>query len=90
VTVDDTARACRKGREEAMFQKFERGRKGARPPASAWAWRSAARSSRRTAARSAARRASQGGARFTFELPRGEPPALDQIEDDKAGQGARA
>ena len=55
-----------------------------RRPASAWGWRSAARSSKRTAARIARRHAPDGGARFIFTLPLGTPPAMPDMDEATA------
>ena len=84
--VDDHGPGLPKGREEAIFQMFERGRKESATPgvglglaicrAIVEAHDGTIRGETRP----------QGGARFTVELPRGEPPSLDDIEDVKPAQ----
>jgi two-component system, OmpR family, sensor histidine kinase KdpD len=90
VMIDDHGPGLPKGREAAIFQLFERGRKESATPgvglglAICHAIVEAHGGTIRGETRA------QGGARFVFDLPRGDPPALDQIEDDKAGQEAQA
>ena len=87
VTVDDHGPGLPKGREEAIFEKFERGRKeGATPGVGlGLAICAAIIEAHGGSIRGATR--PQGGTRFTFELPRGVPPKMDEIEDitDAAG-----
>jgi two-component system sensor histidine kinase KdpD len=80
ITVDDHGPGLPKGREEAIFQMFERGRRESATPgvglglaicrAIVEAHGGAIRGETRA----------EGGARFTIELPRGEPPALEAAE----------
>ncbi len=82
VHVDDHGPGLPKGREEALFQMFERGRKESSAPgvglglaicrAIVQAHGGTIRGETRPG----------GGARFSFDLPRGTPPALDAIEAD--------
>jgi two-component system, OmpR family, sensor histidine kinase KdpD len=90
VTIDDHGPGLPKGREEAIFQMFERGRKeGATPGvglglAICRAIVEAHGGSIRGETRP------QGGARFTFELPRGVPPQLDDIEPITTAEGHKS
>ena len=81
VTVDDRGPGLPKGREEAIFQKFERGRKESATPGVGLglAICTAIIGAHGGTIRGETR--PQGGARFTFELPRGVPPPMDGIED---------
>jgi two-component system, OmpR family, sensor histidine kinase KdpD len=82
VRVDDHGPGLPKGREEALFQMFERGRKESSAPgvglglaicrAIVQAHGGTIRGETRPG----------GGARFSFDLPRGTPPTLDAIEAD--------
>ncbi len=81
ITVDDDGAGLPRGREEAIFQMFERGRKESATPgvglglaicrAIVEAHHGTIRGDTRA----------QGGARFTIELPRGTPPALARMDD---------
>jgi len=82
VTVDDHGPGLPKGREEAIFQKFERGRKES---ATSGVGLGLAICTAIVQAHGGTIRGEtrpQGGARFTFELPRGVPPSMDDAEDD--------
>lgn len=85
VVVDDHGPGLPKGREEALFQMFERGRKESTAPgvglglAICRAIVQAHGGSIRGETRPG------GGARFSFDLPRGTPPTLDAIEADNDG-----
>ncbi len=80
VTVDDHGPGLPPGREQALFEKFERGRKESATPgvglglAIGLAIMKAHGGDLRGQTRPA------GGARFTLVLPRGEPPTLDGAE----------
>ena len=80
------ARACRRGSEERLFEKFERGRKESATPgvglglaicrAIVLAHGGTIRGETRP----------EGGARFVFTLPRGEPPRIEEpVDDDNGG-----
>ena len=89
VTVDDHGPGLPKGREEAIFQKFERGRKES---ATSGVGLGLAICTAIVEAHGGTIRGEtrpQGGARFTFELPRGVPPSIDDAEDvdEAAGDG---
>jgi two-component system sensor histidine kinase KdpD len=80
ITVDDNGPGLPKGKELAIFDMFERGRKESSTPgvglglaicrAIVEAHGGTIRGETRT----------QGGARFTIELPRGTPPSLEGLE----------
>jgi len=82
--VDDHGPGLPKGREEAIFEMFERGRKESAAPgvglglaicrAIVQAHGGTIRGETRPG----------GGARFSVDLPRGTPPSLDRIEADNA------
>jgi two-component system sensor histidine kinase KdpD len=81
VTVDDHGPGLPKGREEAIFQKFERGRKES---ATSGVGLGLAICTAIVQAHGGTIRGEtrpKGGARFTFELPRGVPPSMDDAED---------
>jgi two-component system sensor histidine kinase KdpD len=86
--VDDEGPGLPKGREEAIFEKFERGRKESATPgvglglAICRAIVEAHGGTMRGETRAA------GGARFSFTIPRGEPPGIDGI--DEVAEGAHA
>src|SRR4029077_1547773 len=81
LTIADRGPGLPKQREEAIFQMFERGRKESATPgvglglaicrAIVEAHGGAMRGETRP----------RGGARLIFELPRGEPPPVDDIDD---------
>jgi two-component system sensor histidine kinase KdpD len=81
VTVDDHGPGLPKGREQTIFEKFERGRKESATPgvglglAICTAIVEAHGGSVRGETRA------EGGARFTIELPRGNPPSMDDMEE---------
>jgi two-component system sensor histidine kinase KdpD len=83
--VDDEGPGLPKGREEAIFEMFERGRKESSTPgvglglAICRAIVEAHGGTIRGLTRP------QGGARFVIELPRGTPPGLPEDEADDAG-----
>lgn len=87
VRIDDHGPGLPKGREEALFQMFERGRKESAAPgvglglaicrAIVEAHGGTIRGETRPG----------GGARFSFDLPRGTPPQLDHIEPGTGDEG---
>ncbi|MBI5259152.1 MAG: two-component system sensor histidine kinase KdbD [Burkholderiales bacterium] len=84
VTVDDHGPGLPKGREEAIFQLFERGRKESATPGVGLGLAICRAIVQAHGGTIRGETRATGGARFTFELPRGEPPALDHIEDTLA------
>ena len=83
VTVDDHGPGLPKGREEAIFQKFERGRKESATPGVGLGLAICRAIVEVHGGRISAETRPLGGARFAFDLPRGQPPSLDGIEDLK-------
>jgi two-component system sensor histidine kinase KdpD len=84
ITVDDEGPGLPPGREEALFDKFERGRKESATPGVGLGLaicRAIVQAHGGTVRGS--NRGGSGGARFTVELPRGKPPA-----DDGSGSAA--
>jgi two-component system, OmpR family, sensor histidine kinase KdpD len=79
--VDDRGPGLPRGREEAIFRKFERGQKESATPgvglglAISRSIAEAHGGSLRAANREA------GGARFTLRLPRGEPPSIETVPE---------
>jgi two-component system sensor histidine kinase KdpD len=88
VTVDDHGPGLPKGREEAIFQKFERGRKESATPGVGLGLAICTAIVEAHGGTIRGETRSQGGARFTFELPRGVPPAvMDDFEDINETKG---
>ncbi|MES2228783.1 MAG: two-component system sensor histidine kinase KdpD [Pseudomonadota bacterium] len=85
VTVDDHGPGLPRGREEAIFQKFERGRKESATPGVGLGLAICAAIIEAHGGTIRGETRPQGGARFTFELPRGVPPPMDGIEDAEEG-----
>jgi two-component system sensor histidine kinase KdpD len=82
VRVDDHGSGLPAGREDAVFQMFERGRKeiGQLGVGLGLAICRAIVQVHGGAIRGETR---PGGARFSFDLPRGVPPAMDELEADR-------
>ena len=86
ITVDDIGPGLPKGKELAIFDMFERGRKESSTPgvglglaicrAIVEAHGGTIRGETRL----------QGGARFTIELPRGTPPSLERLDEIEEGR----
>ena len=88
VTVDDRGPGLPKGREEAVFQLFERGRKESTTPGVGLGLAICRAIVQAHGGTIRGETRPQGGARFSFELPRGTPPRIDGIEDPLPGQPA--
>jgi two-component system sensor histidine kinase KdpD len=82
VTVSDHGPGLPKGREEAIFQMFERGRKESATPGVGLGLAICRAIVQAHGGTMRGETLPQGGARLTFELPRGEPPPVDDIDDD--------
>jgi len=80
VRVDDHGPGVPRGREESIFQMFERGRKESAIPGVGLGLAICRAIVEAHGGRIHAETRPQGGARLVFELPRGEPPSLDDIE----------
>jgi two-component system sensor histidine kinase KdpD len=81
VTIDDHGPGLPKGREVAIFQLFERGRKESAMPGVGLGLAICRAIVEAHGGTIRGETRPQGGARFTFELPRGIPPELGDIED---------
>jgi two-component system sensor histidine kinase KdpD len=86
LTIDDHGPGLPKGREEAIFQKFERGRKESATPGVGLGLAICAAILEAHGGTIRGETRARGGARFTLELPRGVPPPIDDIE--RVGQVA--
>ena len=89
ITVDDTGPGLPKGKELAIFDMFERGRKESSTPGVGLGLAICRAIVEAHGGTIRGETRSQGGARFTIELPRGTPPSLeglerlDDIEEDR-------
>ncbi len=86
VLVDDHGPGLPKGREEAIFQMFERGRKESATPGVGLGLAICRAIVEAHGGTIRGETRPRGGARFTVELPRGVPPSLEDIEDVKPAQ----
>jgi len=82
VTLDDHGPGLPKNREEAIFQMFERGRKESATPGVGLGLAICRAIVEAHGGTITGQTRPEGGARFTIELPRGEPPAIDAIEPE--------
>ena len=90
VMVDDHGPGLPKGREEAIFEKFERGRKESATPGVGLGLAICRAIAEVHGGRIAGMTRADGGARFVLCLPRGTPPKLDDIDDEAATEKAAA
>ena len=86
VMVDDHGPGLPKSREEAIFQMFERGRKETATPGVGLGLAICRAIVEAHGGSITGQTRPGGGARFTIELPRGEPPRLDAIESETPGE----
>jgi two-component system sensor histidine kinase KdpD len=77
LTVDDQGPGLPAGREEALFQKFERGARESATPGVGLGLAICRAIVQAHGGRIAGQTRPEGGARFTISLPRGEPPRDD-------------
>jgi two-component system sensor histidine kinase KdpD len=77
LTVDDHGPGLPKGREEAIFEKFERGQRESATPGVGLGLTICRAIVQAHGGRIRGETRAEGGARFTITLPRGEPPADD-------------
>jgi two-component system sensor histidine kinase KdpD len=87
ITIDDNGPGLPKNREEAIFQMFERGRKESATPGVGLGLAICRAIMDAHDGTISGESRPGGGARFTIDLPLGEPPALDEIEAE-ASRGA--
>ncbi|MFL6628888.1 MAG: DUF4118 domain-containing protein [Vitreoscilla sp.] len=85
ITVDDAGPGLPRGKESAIFDMFERGRKESATPGVGLGLAICRAIVEAHGGRIRGETRPQGGARFTIELPRGTPPSLEgleQLEDE--------
>ncbi len=87
ITVDDHGPGLPRGREEAIFEKFERGRKESALPGVGLGLAICRAIMQAHGGTIRGETRAEGGARFTLTLPLGQPPALD---DGSAVHGEQA
>ena len=80
VTVDDVGPGLPKGKEVAIFDMFERGRKESATPGVGLGLAICRAIVEAHGGKIRGETKPQGGARFTIELPRGTPPSLEGLE----------
>ncbi|HEY9025701.1 MAG TPA: DUF4118 domain-containing protein [Burkholderiaceae bacterium] len=80
ITVDDVGPGLPKGKESAIFDMFERGRKESATPGVGLGLAICRAIVEAHGGRIRGETKPQGGARFTIELPRGTPPSLEGLE----------
>ena len=80
ITVEDTGPGLPKGKEAAIFDMFERGRKESSTPGVGLGLAICRAIVEAHGGRIRGETKPQGGARFTIELPRGTPPSLEGLE----------
>ena len=80
ITVEDAGPGLPKGKESAIFELFERGRKESSTPGVGLGLAICRAIVEAHGGRIRGETKHQGGARFTIELPRGTPPTLDDLE----------
>jgi two-component system sensor histidine kinase KdpD len=82
VVVDDHGPGLPANREEAIFQKFERGKKESATPGVGLGLAICRAIVEAHGGTIVGQTRPGGGARFVIELPRGEPPAMDALEKE--------
>ena len=80
ITVDDAGPGLPKGKEAAIFDMFERGKKESSTPGVGLGLAICRAIVEAHGGKIRGETRPQGGARFTIELPRGVPPSLDDLE----------
>jgi two-component system sensor histidine kinase KdpD len=84
IHVDDRGPGLPKHREEAIFQMFERGRKESATPGVGLGLAICRAIVGAHGGTITGESRAGGGARFTLEFPRDEPPALEALDDEEA------
>jgi len=80
IAVEDLGPGLPKGKEAAVFDMFERGRKESATPGVGLGLAICRSIVEAHGGRIRGETKPSGGARFTIELPRGDPPSLDGLE----------
>jgi len=88
VWVEDNGPGVPPGKEEDIFNKFERGQKEGTTPGVGLGLAICRTIMQTHDGTIRAENRIEGGARFEFSLPRGTPPVIDDIEDDPAMETA--
>jgi two-component system sensor histidine kinase KdpD len=83
VTVDDRGPGLPKNREESIFQMFERGRRESATPGVGLGLAICRAIVEAHGGTITGETRAGGGARFTIDLPRGEPPKVDALEAEQ-------
>jgi len=84
IHVDDRGPGLPKNREEAIFQMFERGRKESATPGVGLGLATCRAIVGAHDGAITGENQPGGGARFTIDLPRDEPPAIETLDDEEA------
>ncbi len=88
VFIDDHGPGLPKGREQAIFEMFERGRKESATPGVGLGLAICRAIVEAHGGRISGETRAGGGARFTITLPRGEPPAIEGAEPEASAGGS--
>lgn len=88
VRVEDRGPGLPRGREEGIFEKFERGRKESSTPGVGLGLAICRAIVNAHGGHIRAENRVEGGARFAFTLPRGTPPVMDELEETETGEAA--
>ena len=88
VRVEDRGPGLPSGREEDIFDKFERGRKESSTPGVGLGLAICRAIVDAHGGRIRAENRTDGGARFVFTLPRGTPPEVHELEENESGEAA--
>lgn len=88
VFIDDHGPGLPKGREQTIFEMFERGRKESATPGVGLGLAICRAIVEAHGGRIGGETRAGGGARFTITLPRGEPPAIEGAEPGAAAGGS--
>ena len=86
ITVDDAGPGLPKGKEAAIFDMFERGRKESSTPGVGLGLAICRAIVEAHGGKIRGETRPQGGARFTIDLPRGTPPSLEGLEPMEGAQ----
>jgi two-component system sensor histidine kinase KdpD len=86
LTVDDAGPGLPKGKELAIFEMFERGRKESSTPGVGLGLAICRAIVEAHGGTIRGETRAQGGARFTIELPRGTPPSLERLDEIEEGR----